>query len=82
MSLHESSQVRAAPGRRFDDELLPIFFGLWLVSVLRACGPLLRGETYGAEATLALLAALFLPLAMAESIGHLVRRMIARRGTK
>ena len=52
-----------------DRDLLPVLALFWLVSVVRVVGALVRHETFGAEATLALVAAVVVPCVI-----HLGRR--------
>jgi hypothetical protein len=51
-----------------DGDLLPVVTVVWLASVARVIGALAREETFGAEATLALLAAALLPFSIKRTV--------------
>jgi hypothetical protein len=51
-----------------DGDLVPVVMIVWLVSVARVVGAVARQETFGAEATLALLAVGLLPISIARTV--------------
>jgi hypothetical protein len=64
-------------GRRklADRDLLPVLALFWLVSVVRVVGALVRRETFGVEATLAMMAVVVVPCVV-----YLGRRPMRRDG--
>jgi hypothetical protein len=58
---------RDQPDRSVDVDLLVVAALFWSVSLVRVVGALLRHETFGAEATLALMAVIFTPWVVRRS---------------
>jgi hypothetical protein len=56
-----------------DDDLVPVYAIVWIASVARVIAATIRQETFGTELTLALLAALFLPVLLLEPLAWLLR---------
>ncbi len=62
-----ATDEHASTESRSDRELLPFLALFWIMSVARVVAAFVRHETFGAEATLAFLAVLLLPLLAKES---------------
>jgi hypothetical protein len=62
-------------------DLLPVIVVVWLGSVVRVAGALLRAERFGSEATLAFLAIVLLPFLCADAAAWWLRRRRARSGS-
>jgi hypothetical protein len=57
----QAEPVKRCAPHRLDADMLPALALLWVVSLIRVAGGLLRHEAFGTEATLALMAVLVLP---------------------
>jgi hypothetical protein len=57
-----------------DRDLAPLFFMVWVASLVRVLGALLHEETFGTEATLALLFVAALPWPFVDAIKAYCRR--------
>lgn len=55
------ASIRDWARRRLDRDLLPVLVLFWIISVVRVVGAFARSETFGAEATLALIAVVLIP---------------------
>jgi hypothetical protein len=59
--------VDAADHEKIDSDIAPALLIVWIVSLLRVAFGVLRHEAFGAEATLALLCVLLIPLLIIPS---------------
>jgi hypothetical protein len=67
--------LQAVESDRPDGDLVAVLFGFWVISVVRVAGGILHYETFGAEATLALLAVLLVPLLLHRAGARWLRRL-------
>lgn len=64
-----------------DREAVAFVLFFWVISLTRIVVAFVRAETFGTEATLALLAVLFLPLALKDDAVYRFRRC-RRKGSR